>query len=65
MNKEEFNTLRADLGMTQKEVAEKTGYSIRAVQNWALGRTMSSAAEVAIKQLVVRNGIKLSKKVKK
>ena len=23
MNKEEFNTLRADLGMTQKEVAEK------------------------------------------
>ena len=40
--KNEFEKLRLEKGLTQKEVAELTGYSERSVQNWSQGRRKPS-----------------------
>ena len=51
MNRQEFNTIRTNLKLTHKQVAKQTGYSIRSVENWALGRVISVRVEKAIRTL--------------
>lgn len=52
MTQTEIKTIRKSLGLTQKELADKLGCSIRSIQNWEQGeRPISGIAAAAIRGL--------------
>jgi DNA-binding transcriptional regulator YiaG len=50
MESNEIKKLRIDLGITQKELAEKIGVTIHAVQKWEQGQRSPGGSSVLLMQ---------------
>lgn len=52
MNAEDLRNIRLNLGLTQKELAEKVGVDIKTIQNWEYGKKIPSTKDGIIRALV-------------